>query len=769
MCGESLAHAGIAIHRGNFMSSKPVPRSRAASSAPIARSRKRIRHAIGTAAVILATLAGSAGAQSFTENFDNITLLTANGWFLQNNSAPVGSTSWFQGNNVAAGGPFDSYNGAANAYIGANFNSTTGGSGIISTWLLTPNRTFRNGDVLRFYTRKPATPPNGTDYPDRLEVRLSTNGASTNVGSPGASFGDFSILMLSVNPTLAVGGYPYTWTQYTVFITGLPAPASGRMAFRYFVTGAGPSGANSDYIGIDNAVYTPYVCPAVTLTPAGGALSSGAWGQAYAQALSQTGALGAPSFAVIAGALPPGLELAANGTISGTPTATGTFNFSVSASDASGCSGSQAYSITVNTSLPSVPQDVVAVAGDAEVVVNWSAPASDGGDSALTYDVSCAGGNTVSGTGLPPVTLSGLVNGTAYTCAVAASNSAGQGAFGTSNTVTPMGNQAITFDAQAGQTYSPGGAFAIDPLAVASSGLDVVYGSTTPSVCVAGGASVSILAAGTCTITADQPGDAAWNPALQVEQSLTIAQAGQTLTFPTQAETQRWFHTGATFEISPLATSTEPNSGETIVYSSLTPGVCSVSGTTVAMLSGGLCTLAADQAGNANYSAATQATTSVSIEVPTVADLWIQSTVDETRPSMGDTVTFTITVGNDGEADTAGVGIQDLVPDRLDPATVAWQCTAAVGSTCPTPDQGTGALDVAIAWMPKDSALTFTLSGEVSPAADPANDYDEFFNTVTVSLSSGTGLTDPAGNNSSTIYLRVDDTLFEDGFESPEP
>lgn len=751
------------------MSSRSTPLSGAASRASAARGGKRIRHAIGAAAIVLAALSGSAGAQSFTENFDNITLLVGNGWFMQNNSAPVGITNWFQGTNVAAGGPFDAYNGAANAYIGANFNNTTGATGIISNWLLTPNRTFRNGDVLTFYTRKPATPGGGTDYPDRLEVRLSTNGASTNVGTPGNQVGDFTTLLMSVNPTLVPGGYPYAWAQYTVTMSGLPAPTSGRMAFRYFVTSAGPTGANSDYIGIDNAVYTAYVCPVVSLTPGAGALPGGAWGQAYSQSLGQTGALGAPSFAVTAGALPSGLTLSAAGSISGTPNATGTFNFTVTASDASGCSGSQPYSITVTPSVPSAPQDVVAVAGDAEVEVNWSAPASDGGDAALTYNVSCTGGNTVGGTGLPPITLTGLVNGSAYTCAVAASNSAGQGAFGTSNTVTPMGNQTITFDPQAGQTYSEGGSFAIDPLAVASSGLDVVYGSATPSVCSAGGGNVSIVSAGTCTITADQPGDTAWNPAPQVQQSLTIAQASQTLTFPTQAEIERWFHAGATFEISPLATSEEPNSGEPIVYSSLTPGVCSVGGTTVTMVSGGTCTLAADQAGNANYAAAAQATTDVTLQVPTVADLWIQSTVDETRPAMGDTVTFTITVGNDGEADTTDVRVQNLVPDRLDPATVAWQCTASVGAACPTPDQGTGALDVTIVSMPKDAALTFTLSGEVSPAADPANDYDEFFNTATVSLSAGSGLTDPAGNNSSTIYLRVDDTLFENGFELPEP
>src|SRR3954467_3459162 len=94
-----------------------------------------------------------AGAQSFTENFDNITLLAGNGWSLQNLSASVGSTDWFQGTSIAGGGPFDAYNGSATAYIGANYNNT-GSTGTISNWLMTPNLLIRNGDVLTFYTRK---------------------------------------------------------------------------------------------------------------------------------------------------------------------------------------------------------------------------------------------------------------------------------------------------------------------------------------------------------------------------------------------------------------------------------------------------------------------------------------------------------------------------------------------------------------------------------------------------------------------------------------
>lgn len=108
------------------------------------------------AAASLAGLSATAFGQSYTENFDDISTLAGNGWLMQNNSTPMGSLSWFQGTPTTATptpGPFNSYNGAANSYIAANFNST-GSTGTISNWLVTPNRTLRNGDVFAFYTRK---------------------------------------------------------------------------------------------------------------------------------------------------------------------------------------------------------------------------------------------------------------------------------------------------------------------------------------------------------------------------------------------------------------------------------------------------------------------------------------------------------------------------------------------------------------------------------------------------------------------------------------
>lgn len=185
-----------------------------------------------------------------TEGFNTVPVP---GWTVQNNSVPVGSTGWFQGNTAV----FPAQAGPTNSYIGANFNNTTGAN-TISNWLLSPEVTFANGAQIKFWTRTTTANP----FPDRLQVRRSSAGASTNVGTGATGIGDFTTLLLDINPTYMTGGaYPETWTEFTINISGLGSPVNGRVAFRYFVENGGPTGDNSNYIGIDTFSFTP--APAV--------------------------------------------------------------------------------------------------------------------------------------------------------------------------------------------------------------------------------------------------------------------------------------------------------------------------------------------------------------------------------------------------------------------------------------------------------------------------------------------------------------------------
>jgi hypothetical protein len=211
---------------------------------------------------------------TFSEGFDDITTLVSNGWARINRSNPLGTTAWFQGNPAV----FTAYAGATNSYLGANFNNT-GSVGTISNWLLTPEVALHNGDSISFYTRVPTSAP----FPDRLEVRLSTSGPITDVGTTETSVGVFTTTLLSINPNLVVGGYPDSWTVYTATVSGLTGPASGRFGFRYFVTNGGLTGANSDYIGIDSFTFktlapceTPRDVPWLNVSPTSGTTNPGA-------------------------------------------------------------------------------------------------------------------------------------------------------------------------------------------------------------------------------------------------------------------------------------------------------------------------------------------------------------------------------------------------------------------------------------------------------------------------------------------------------------
>jgi uncharacterized cupin superfamily protein len=180
-------------------------------------------------------------ANLLAEGFDDITTLAGAGYTFVNASDAIGTTDWFQGNTLV----FDSQAGAPDSYIGANFNSTAGS--IINNWMITPVLNLENGDEITFWTRTVTA----SIFPDRLEVRLSPDGSATAPASP-TGVGSYTELLLEINPTLTAGGYPEVWTEFTAVVSGLTGAVNTSVAFRYFVTDAGPVGNNSNYIGIDS-------------------------------------------------------------------------------------------------------------------------------------------------------------------------------------------------------------------------------------------------------------------------------------------------------------------------------------------------------------------------------------------------------------------------------------------------------------------------------------------------------------------------------------
>ncbi len=215
----------------------------------------KVQNSLRVSIASLVSLAGMANAQDFPQAFDDVVSLTSTGnWFQKNNSAPGGVyPDFLQGDDTIFSAQ------ASAGYLAASFQCTAG-LNTISNWFMTPALNLVNGQTFTFWTRT----TDGT-FPDRLQVRLSTNGFSTDCGTDALSVGDFGTLLLDINPTYLGGtGYPNNWTQYSINISGLAGATVGRIAFRYFVEDGGPLGLRSDYIGIDEATFSGTVAPVPT-------------------------------------------------------------------------------------------------------------------------------------------------------------------------------------------------------------------------------------------------------------------------------------------------------------------------------------------------------------------------------------------------------------------------------------------------------------------------------------------------------------------------
>jgi len=190
-------------------------------------------------------------------------------------------------------------------------------------------------------------------------------------------------------------------------ISGTPTAVN---TFNFTVT------ASDTYGATGSQAYTITIgAPTVAITsPAAGALPGATTGTAYNQSFTAVGGTGAHSFSLSAGAFPTGLTLSGNA-LSGTPSQSGTFNFSIVPSDGTpaGQGGpftgaAVAYSITVTDPTVTITAPAAGALPAATTGTAYSQSfTAGGGNGAHTFSLG-------SGTLPPGLTLSasGVLSGT---------------------------------------------------------------------------------------------------------------------------------------------------------------------------------------------------------------------------------------------------------------------------------------------------------------------------------------------------------------------
>ncbi|NTF46663.1 putative Ig domain-containing protein, partial [Rhizobium rhizogenes] len=202
-----------------------------------------------------------------------------------------------------------------------------------------------------------------------FNITITATDSSTGTGAPFSTSRAYTLAIgaptITITPATlpaAVGGTAYSQAltaagglgSYTYTVTSGTLPNGLTLSSAGLISGTPTAGGTSSFTvtAKDSANFTGSVAynltvttPTITINPA--TLPSGAIAGAYSQPLTATGGVGSYSYSLSAGTLPTGLTLSAAGVLAGTPTAGGTFNFTVLATDSLTFTGSRAYTVTV--------------------------------------------------------------------------------------------------------------------------------------------------------------------------------------------------------------------------------------------------------------------------------------------------------------------------------------------------------------------------------------------------------------------------------------
>ncbi len=232
--------------------------------------------------------------------------------------------------------------------------------------------------------------------PSLVYGNTSVNAGSSTTNSPTTATDNGSITGYSV---LSPGTYTGTISVNPSGVVSISAAAPVG-AHTITIRATDNCGATTD------ATFTLTVnCQTITVNPA--TINSTTTGAAFNQVFTQTGGNGAITWSLI-GTTPPGLSFtAATATLAGSPTTSGSFSFTIRATDANGCFGERQYTLGVDCASVTVsPMNPALTGGTAGTPYSQSFTAPGG---ALPYMFT-----TSAGTLPPSLTLNsnGLLSGT---------------------------------------------------------------------------------------------------------------------------------------------------------------------------------------------------------------------------------------------------------------------------------------------------------------------------------------------------------------------
>ena len=286
--------------------------------------------------------------------------ITANGWTVQNGKLPSFGGTINIPPHIAIVAPHITTTSLPNGVVGTAYSQTLTATGDTPiTWTIASGN-LPNGLTLSSAGVISGTPTTAGTFnftvkainsagndTKALSITISTNAVApviTTTSLPNGTVGS------SYNQTLAATGTaPITWSlasgslpngltlSSAGVISGTPT-AAGISNFTVKATNS----AGNDTKALSITIISNVVAPVITTT----SLPNGTVGSTYDQMLAATGTVPI-SWSLVGGALPNGLTLSSMGVISGTPTATGTSNFTVKATNSAG-SDTKALSITVN-------------------------------------------------------------------------------------------------------------------------------------------------------------------------------------------------------------------------------------------------------------------------------------------------------------------------------------------------------------------------------------------------------------------------------------